>query len=284
MEDSVGLNIDNLDFVKNASIKSKVIGHNKFQLQLIEANGTIDDLNVKLEEKNKELELFKNNLRAFHLQIQEKNTEIAQLKEKLNSTSNSLDVVTRQMNTITLSSDQSQTKHQEDYLLLLSERSNLQNNILQLNKNNSENTDKYNELKVKYQTILELLEDKSKDITELNTLQYNTLNELNLYKDLNSKKQLEIDMVKQELYSLNNENSVMKTRIFDLEDYSKDLTRQYSDYISSKKHSNLIENENVNENETVNETDNETDNETVNETVNAGIKLTHKRGIKISKR
>jgi chromosome segregation ATPase len=278
MEDSVGLTIDNVDFVKNASVKSKQIGHNKFQLQLIEANGTIDDLNVKLEEKNKELELFKNNLRAFHLQIQEKNTEIAQLKEKLNSTSNLLDVVTTQMNTISISSDQDQTKHQEDYLLLLSERNTLQNNILQLNKNNSESMDKYNELKVKYQTTLELLENKSKDITDLNTLQYNTLNELNLYKDLNSKKQSEIDTVKQELYSLNNENSVLKTRIFDLEDYSKDLTRQYSDYISSKKQ--IKSNK-----EPVNETVNETGNENVNENVNpsASVRVT-RRGMKISRR
>ena len=110
-----------------------------------------------------------------------------------------------------------------------------------------------------------------------------------MYKDVNSKQQIEINTDKQELYSSHNENSVLKTRIFNLEDYSRDLNRQYSDYINAKNKQRFVTNNDsndsnesntTNQNDTINNDTAQDDNENLNKQNNLRIK----RGLGKSKR
>jgi len=206
---------DNTSFVSNASSKPRSYGHNKFQIQLQEANSKIDELQSIINDKSSELELFKNSMRTFHLQLQEKNIEISNLHNELNTYKTNIETITFDLNKLQLEKLNHENCSQEEQTELYNKNMELKSTIHNLNKNNNQITEKYQDLKVKYQTTLDLLEKKN---TEYNLLQENhkhTLDELNLVKDINLTQQKEIDTLKQEIFQYHNELSILKTQLFE---------------------------------------------------------------------
>lgn len=207
--------IDVNSFIANASSKSKIIGHNKYQIQLQEANKTIEELKQNLNDKDTELELLKKNMREFHIKFQEKNIETSKLKEQLDSSENNL-------KTLTIDISKFKSLKEQDQLYIINKCNTLQyenidlsNAIINLNKMYNEYIDKYNELKLKYQITFELLEKKSNSYDILETTNQDLLNELNLLKELNLKKDEEINTIKQEFLSSQKETTLIKTELYE---------------------------------------------------------------------
>lgn len=206
---------DNTSFVSNASSRSKSFGHNKFQIQLQEANDRIESLEQLVKDKDNELQLFKDNMRTFHLQLQDKNLEITQLKSDLSKYKDNIETLTFDLNKLSVDKTSDTSNLNEKCSLLHDENVHLLSTIDQLHKYKNETTDKYNDLKSKYQITLDLLEKKSQEFTSLTSKYEDTYNELNLLKELNLKQEKEIDIVKQELFQSKNETSVLKTQLFE---------------------------------------------------------------------
>jgi chromosome segregation ATPase len=202
-------------FVSNASTRTKSFGHNKFQIQLQDANSKIEELETILHDKNTELELLKNNMRDFHLQLQTKNTDISQLKEELNSYKNNLQTLTFDFNKLQINKDNNEVNLEEKHKTLNDENLHLANTIILLNKTQNDMTEKYNDLKSKYQTTLDLLEKKSNSHSILLSTHNDNLNELNLLKELNLKQEKEIETIKQQLFLSKNETSILTSKLFE---------------------------------------------------------------------
>lgn len=206
---------ENLSFVSNASNRPKSYGHNKYQLQLQEANDKIEQLNNIIKEKNDELELFKNNLRSFHMQLQDKNTTIDTLTNELNINKTSLETVTFDFNKLKLEKDNCDTSSAESHMKLYDENMELKSTIQSLHKTNNETVTKYNDLKVKYQTTLDLLEKKGSEYNSLEETNRNLSNELNLKSDLNMTQLSEIEILKEEVIQTRNELTLLKTQLYE---------------------------------------------------------------------
>jgi chromosome segregation ATPase len=206
---------DDTSFVSNASSRSKPFGHNKFQVQLLEANSKIESLEQLIKGKDSELELFKNNIRSFQLQFQEKNIEILQLKQNMNNYKNNLELVTFDLNKLNVDKTSDKTSLTNKCDNLHDENTHLLNTITQLHKTNNETLEKYNDLKLKYQTTLDLLEKKSNEYTTVTSDYTDSVNELNLLKELNLKQEKDIETIKQQLFQSKNETSVLKSQLFE---------------------------------------------------------------------
>jgi chromosome segregation ATPase len=206
---------DDTSFVSNASSRSKPLGHNKFQVQLLEANSKIESLEQIIKDKDSELELFKNNIRSFQLQFQEKNIEILQLKQNMNNYKNNLEIVTFDLNKLNVDKTSDETSLTNKCDNLHHENTHLLNTINQLHKTNNETLEKYNDLKSKYQITLDLLEKKSNEYTTVTSDYTDSVNELNLLKELNLKQEKDIETIKQQLFQSKNETSVLKSQLFE---------------------------------------------------------------------
>jgi chromosome segregation ATPase len=206
---------DNTSFVSNASSRSKPFGHNKFQVQLLEANSKIESLEQNIKDKDSELELFKNNIRSFQLQFQEKNIEVLQLKQNMNNYKNNLDLVTFDLNKLNVDKTFDETSLTNKCDTLHDNNTHLLNTINQLHKTNNETLGKYNDLKSKYQTTLDLLEKKSNTYTTVMSDYTDSVNELNLLKELNLKQEKDIETIKQQVFQSKNETSVLKSQLFE---------------------------------------------------------------------
>lgn len=222
------INEEHIDFVQNASSKSRNIGHNKFQLQLQEANSTIVSLNEKISEQNAELELFKNNMKTLQIQLQGKTTDIAILNGQLADLTNRFNKVNTEFEMYKQNSQDFTYEIDNDKSKLLFENAELSANMESL-KTTLENTNvKYEELKNKYQLTLTLLDSKTNAYKDLSTNYDNTVNEMNLYKELNQKQLSSIDLLKEELEACRNENSILRTRIFEKDAYLGELNKKYA--------------------------------------------------------
>jgi hypothetical protein len=270
---------DETSFVLNASSRSKPLGHNKFQVQLLEANFKIESLEQIIKDKDSELELFKNNIRSFQLQFQDKDIEILQLKQDMENYKNNLDIVTFDLNKLNTDKTLDETSLINKYDNLYAENIQMFNTINQLNKTNNDTLEKYNDLKSKYQTTLELLEKKSNEYIIVISDYTDSVNQLNLLKELN---------LKQEKDQSKNETSVLKSQLFEkdisLGELHKKLTlEKYT--IRGK----IIEQPiYISEIDPlllgVVEKEEETIIEQSSDSVNRQVKVTTQRGVKLSKR
>jgi chromosome segregation ATPase len=275
----------NITFVSNASSRSKSFGHNKFQVQIQEANSTIESLENIIKDKTEELELLKNNIKTFHLQLQDKNLEINQLKQDNKTYTKDIETLTFDLNKLNTASCNNESNFKKDYDILHDEKLHLLNTITQLNKIQNDNNNKYNDLKTKYQVTLELLENKSQDYNVLNSTCDNLLNELNLSKEINLKQEKEIDTIKQELFRTNNESSVLKTQLFEKDIALGQLHKKLAleQYNSKGKKYNI--NEEVEEQiqyQFEEQYDKDDDKDVI--VSNKSVKLAPQRGIKLSRR
>jgi hypothetical protein len=279
---------DETSFVLNASSRSKPLGHNKFQVQLLEANFKIESLEQIIKDKDSELELFKNNIRSFQLQFQDKDIEILQLKQDMENYKNNLDIVTFDLNKLNTDKTLDETSLINKYDNLYAENIQMFNTINQLNKTNNDTLEKYNDLKSKYQTTLELLEKKSNEYIIVISDYTDSVNQLNLLKELNLKQEKDIETIKQQLFQSKNETSVLKSQLFEkdisLGELHKKLTlEKYT--IRGK----IIEQPiYISEIDPlllgVVEKEEETIIEQSSDSVNRQVKVTTQRGVKLSKR
>ena len=269
-------------FVSNASSRSKPFGHNKFQVQLLEANSRIESLEQIIKDKDSELELFKNNIRSFQLQFQDKNIEILQLKQDMEKYKNNLEIVTFDLNKLNVDKTLDETSLTKKCDTLHHENIHLINTIAQLHKTNNETVEKYNDLKSKYQTTLDLLEKKSNEYTEVISNYTDSINELNLLKELNLKQEKDIETIKQELFQSKNETSVLKSQL-----YEKDISLgELHKKLALERYTirgKILEPIYMPETEVVGDIQVE---ETIIEqdSVNRQVKVTTQRGVKLSKR
>jgi chromosome segregation ATPase len=225
MEDDIPI-INNNSFISNASSRCKTFGHNKFQIQLQEANSNIESLQQIIKDKDNEVELFKNNIKSFQIQFQEKNIDALHLKQELENYKNNLEIVTFDLNKLNLDKNVDETSLTNKYNNLHDEKIHLLYTISQVYKTNNETIEKYNELKSKYQTTLDLLEKKSNEYSKITSDFTDSVNELNLFKELNLKQEKDIDIVKQELFQSKNETSVLKSQLFEKDILLGDLHKK----------------------------------------------------------
>lgn len=270
---------DSTSFVTNASSRSKSYGHNKFQVQLQEANSRIESLESVIKEKDSELDLFKNNMRTFHLQLQDKNMEISKLQEEVSKYKQSLETITFDLNKMTIDRTSDNTTLHDKCNSLHDENLHLSNTINQMHKTQNETVEKYNNLKTKYQTTFDLLEIKCQEFSSLSSVHEQTLNELNLLKELNLKQEKDIDTVKKELFQSNNETSVLKSQLFEKDISLGELHKKLA-LERYKIRGKIIEQPHSQDSQPLQPTEETKDEETVH---SRSIKVSQ-RGVKLSKR
>lgn len=285
---------DNTSFVSNASSKSRSYGHNKFQLQLQEANSKIEELQNIINDKTSELELFKNSMRTFHLQLQEKNIEISNLNNEVNMYKTNLETITYDLNKLQLDKLNHENCNQEEQTKLHNETMELKSTIDNLNRINSQNMEKYQDLKLKYQTTLNLLEKKNNEYNSLEDTNRNTINEFNLIKEIKLTQEKEIETLKQEIFQYHNELSVLKTQLFEkdisLGELHKKLTLEKHRITGKRNDLDSLQSiQESQESQELQELSNdntiiESDTVIVNSNLSRPVKVTTQRGVKISRR
>lgn len=212
------------NFIKSASSKEKVIGHNKYQLQIKDLQLNMERLENELNIKNNEINLIKENLSSLQLQNQElniKNSELSNNVLKLEFESESTQVKIEQT---TLHSS-ALVQQEDDNSTLLEENSQFQIIISELQYNYDILSQKYSDLKQKYQSSLNTIEDNIFNINNLNTLIKTTDNKLKLHEELCTTKDNEIKTLKQAILKLNNDTSELKTIIFEKDSHLKQIVR-----------------------------------------------------------
>lgn len=279
-------NISNkaIHFAQTASMKQKVYGHNKFQLQIQEANSTIERLNTDINEKNAEMNLFKNNIQQLNLQLQQKNIEIHLLNEKLQGTNDKYDMLYDDFNTFKQSRNDSDNIMEIEYANIINEKIILQDTVSQLTSSSHDLTSKYGDLKQKYQTTLDLMEQKDSTHKALLDIHESTTDELNLTKEINTRQISELDTLKQELQASRTENNSLKTKLSEKDACLKDLHKKFEleqQFFKNKKLNIQNDIQEVSVDNITPISDESIDNLTNN--INRPIKVSH-RGAKLSKR
>jgi hypothetical protein len=215
------------EFVKNASLTIKSIGHNKYQIVIKELRDQINKLTINLLNKEDDICLFKNNLKDLHIQLQEKNTNIINSSKKLQTTIESYDNIKLKYDELNNSNQQNCLEYEKHYECLMNEKIQLHNIIT----NNSKSTNKmysdYDEINIKFKENLTLLNNKTSSYIQLDKLYTDIILELNLCKDLNLKKDKEIGIIKLEVEKSKNETVILKTILYEKHEYLKDLTKKY---------------------------------------------------------
>ena len=180
-----------LSFIKNAIIRTKNIGHNKFQDKLKENETTIETLNTLLKEKNDELELFKTNFHSLNLQLQAKNQEIETLNLSLNDTRKQLNnnsIEYQKNNETNLITINNLTEQNNKTFL---DKVESDDKLMTLKKLHSETFKEYTDLTLKYNIIIQQFQEITTKYDNLNILQNQTLDNLKLFKELYNKQETE---------------------------------------------------------------------------------------------
>lgn len=289
---SENLSEEHIDFVQNASSKSRNIGHNKFQLQLQEANSQIESLNTTISGQSAELDLFKNNMKTLQLQLQSKTSDIAVLNGQLSDLTNRFNRVNTEFQMYKQNSQEFTYEIDNDKVKLMCENTTFRENITSLQSSLDNTNIKYEELKNKYQLTLTLLDSKTNSYKDLMTEHDNIINELNLYKELNQKQQNTIDLLKNELEASNNETSILRTRIFEKDAYLGELNKKFALQQNSLRGRKINANVASTEEEVIEEVIEETLEEETNDNIDLNvvnitsrpIKVTGQRELKMSRR
>lgn len=247
------------------------LGHNKYQLQVIELNETIIDLRQKLAINSDENLLFKNNISNLQIELSNKNTIIDNLNINLNLLIENKDAKIDKLNQ---SVESSQIIHRQSIGRLIYTIDNLdklQDEFIIIQNLNKENDLKYNEVKLKYQNTLIKLEDTinlNNTISECNII---VSKELNLYKELNLTKTNENDTLKLHILDYINQINIINRTLFEKDNYLKSLQKKYV----NEKPIIAIQNQENNQIK---------DNKDNNDNIDLIEKISFKRGLKMSRK
>ena len=204
---------DSISFIRKESIKPKVIGHNKFQIQLKELNTklktTQQDFDIS-QQLNKNLQdeiLFLKKQQNLHQDIHSTlhndfisvNKEFDNLKQKYID----LDKSTK----ITIADFDNVNKK------FFIENLELTNTISQISLEKDSINSKYNEIKIQYKTLLSNFNIKSNENTNLTNLLNETSTMCSLYKDTNLKLQTDLDSINLEINKIQNHNYTIQSQL-----------------------------------------------------------------------
>lgn len=287
-------NDDSISFVREKSVKSKVIGHNKFQIQL--------------EELNEKFKICQENLQTSQKLNETLQDEITSLKNKntLNKNTNlELNNVLNNLN-INISKLTQKYTFLEDSTCI--QINNLENDIKNINIENTKLTNlisditldknsiytKYNDIKSQYQTLLSNFVIKSNENIELQKLSSDISISNSLYKDTNFQLQTKLDSFILEFDKFNNDINRLHLQLQEKDNIIGILHFKYGKEFPNVNISTNITKEPIEENRIQEEHIQE---EHIQEeyiepiyTINSiekefkGIKISSNRGLKISKR
>jgi hypothetical protein len=219
-----------IEFVRNASSKNKTVGHNKYQNTISNLQRELDNQKTIISNQNEELQLFRNNITSTQLQLQEKIILINELQKQVDEITQSNNDLNNQITDLNI-------QYKTDIDNLINDNKILKDDNSQLMKINSQSYQKYNEdsniyidFKQKYQNITDILDTKIKQNEDLESTVYQLVTENSMYKDTNSKLQTEVNSIKAQLVQYKNENSILKTNIFE-KDF---LLKQQSKYLADQ--------------------------------------------------
>ena len=188
-----------ISFVRDASSKSKNIGHNRFQMEIKDLNKSIDILNQQNTSLTNEKDNLETENKKYLSNIDNSNDQVNELKV----------VITKLQGQLALQQNLHQT-HVEEIINyndnlniekenLKSKHQNLINEIDFVKETNDNINNKYLEVKEKYKTLLDNFTLKTNQNLQLTETLTQVQMELLMYKENNSKLQIEIDFIKDSL-------------------------------------------------------------------------------------
>lgn len=216
--------VENLEFIKTAG-KTKRGGHNRFQVEIVQLNTTIDDLKDSIKIKDDELELFKKNFVSLQLQNTNNNNNTAKLTDCLDKLTNENATLLKKIENINNMNVYLISNLEKEKQVLLNEKDD---NLKQISCNMSENKSllfRYNDIKVKYQNSLIALQQKTDTLSNVESVNTITKTELNLLKELNLTHTKEMDNIKKELIIAYSDISSLKIDLFEKDNELKNLNR-----------------------------------------------------------
>lgn len=234
------------NFIENFITKEKVFSHNKYQLQIKDLELNIQRIQQELLSKNDEIDLFKNNLTSLQL----KNQELNNLNLQLSNNYENHDIKLSEINDLNQILVENNFNSSSNINTTIEQLSNENNTFLitisQLQSDTNILSQKYDDLKQKYQSTLNIVEDKISYINLLNISNKNINNKINLYEELILTKDKEIDILKKSVLKTDNDNSELKTIIFEKDSHLRQLVQNnYSRPINNVGMRKLEINENL---------------------------------------
>lgn len=203
----------------------KIIGHNRYQLEIQDLKTQIELLNNSCKIKDEELALFKDNLTSMQIDLQNKKSDIDKSVIENNNLLNENQLLDKKITNI-LNMNRFLIKNLEkEKDTLLQEKSEYLKHLQDITKTKNTLQFKYDDLKVKYQQTSQLLEVKTNDYIQLQDNHTKLIKESNLLKELNNIHQNEINNVKNELCKSKDNNSILKRTILDKDNYITEMTR-----------------------------------------------------------
>jgi hypothetical protein len=207
------MNQESISFVRDHSIKPKVIGHNKFQIQLEELNDKFKNTEENLINSQKSNET----LQAEIVLLKNENYKLQDTNSSLN---NELIIVNTELKTlkqkyIDLEESMKISVNDKDNVnkTIFLENLSLTNNLSSLLSENETINTKYSDIKLQYQTLLSNFIIKSDENINLTNTLNDTTTMCSLYKDTNLQLQTELDSINLEMDKLKKEILLQNTKL-----------------------------------------------------------------------
>lgn len=210
----------------NQKAETRRLVQNRYQHQINELNTKIEELNSQLYVKECENKLFKENINTTQIQLQEKSAMIVDLNEQLR-------VIKEEKTKIDEEWREKYVKLRgelEDMHIKHSELINEHDAVINSNSNNVEvNTSlqsRYDELVKKYDEMMNHFNTKTSERDNL-TIQLGKLSqELNLKNDNITSLELNLNLIKQEMETVMNNNIILVKEITEKDTYLKDIASE----------------------------------------------------------
>lgn len=217
-----------INFVKNATLTSKSIGHNKYQVEIKNLTENIKELTNFLTQKNFEIVNFKTTIEELQTNMQDIILNFTQTKEALEEKDKELQTLIAELKTLKETHLKEITTHQEKHESSLFENKTLVDKHEKLAEQVNTTIDKYNELKSKYQSSLQLLEERTTENSNKTTENTKIKEELYLQNDLNNSLKTQVETVINELGVSKNETAILRTLIHEKDTYLGQLQKKYA--------------------------------------------------------
>lgn len=205
------------------SESTSTYGHNKYQIIIEDLNNTIHNLQKDIDDKSKEIDIFKENFISLQHSLKDSNDKITSLTTQLNNKNdehNALIKKNNQDNLTNLTKIHEINKKYQDTLNTLNQ---IQSENNTLSNNNNVSIEKYNDLKHKYKDLLDNFESNNSQLQNLKNDYDNIKREYNLSLELNNNLSNEINFLKIELSSFESSKTSLQQLIYQKDDELRDL-------------------------------------------------------------
>ena len=204
-----------IDFLLKVNSKGKKFEQNKYQLIIDDLHIDINDFKNEIENKNQEIELYKNNITSMQIELQKTMTDTCQL-EKLHDQNICNHKVYIESSDIILLNNNKTIKKMEEEILELSLSNNKLSNLLEtLSKDYTTSQKELGTISHQLKNTLFLLDSKLSMLDCINDKCKDAYQENSMFKEYNLKLENELSFIKIETNRYKNENSILRTNIFD---------------------------------------------------------------------